>query len=45
MLSSGGAKRHGELLEPFGLDASDPTFWNKGLDVIEGFVDELEQAF
>jgi len=45
MLSSGGAKRHGELLEPFGLDASDPAFWNKGLNVIEGFVDELEQAF
>ena len=45
LLSSGGAKRHGELLKPFGLDASDPKFWKKGLDVIEGFVDELEEAF
>jgi oligoendopeptidase F len=33
------------LLEPFGLDANDPGFWNKGLDVVEGFIDELEQAF
>ena len=45
MLAFGGAKRHSELLEPFGLDANDPGFWNKGLDVVEGFIDELEQAF
>jgi oligoendopeptidase F len=32
----------GELLAPFGLDASDPGFWNKGLGVIEGMIDELE---
>jgi oligoendopeptidase F len=30
------------LLEPFGLDASDPGFWTRGLDVIAGFIDELE---
>ena len=42
MLRAGGTKRHRELLEPFGLDASDPAFWNKGLDVISGFIDELE---
>ena len=34
MLRAGGTKRHKELLAPFGLDASDPGFWNKGLDVI-----------
>jgi oligoendopeptidase F len=44
MLSAGGTKRHKELLAPFGLDASDPSFWAKGLGVIEGFVDELERA-
>jgi oligoendopeptidase F len=44
MLSAGGTKRHKELLAPFGLDASDPGFWAKGLGVIEGFVDELERA-
>ena len=27
---AGGAKRHKELLAPFGLDASDPTFWDRG---------------
>jgi oligoendopeptidase F len=42
MLRAGGTKRHQELLAPFGLDASDPAFWNKGLDVISGFIDELE---
>ena len=43
MLRAGGTKRHKELLAPFGLDASDPAFWKKGLDVIAGFIDELEQ--
>ena len=42
MLKAGGVKRHKELLAPFGLDASDPAFWDKGLGVISGFVDELE---
>ena len=42
MLSAGGTLRHKELLAPFGLDASDPAFWSKGLDVIDGFITELE---
>ncbi len=42
MLRAGGTKRHQELLAPFGLDATDPAFWRKGLDVISGFIDELE---
>jgi oligoendopeptidase F len=42
MLKAGGVKRHKELLAPFGLDASDPAFWDKGLSVLSGFVDELE---
>ena len=42
MLAAGGTKRHGELLAPFGLDASDPAFWQKGLSVIRGMIDELE---
>ncbi len=44
MLKAGGTKRHKELLAPFGLDASDPAFWSMGLNVIEGFIDELEDA-
>ena len=42
MLSAGGSKHHKELLEPFGLDASDPEFWSKGLSMISGMIDELE---
>ena len=34
MLRAGGTLRHRELLAPFGLDASDPAFWSKGLGVI-----------
>ena len=43
MLRAGGTKRHKELLAPFGLDASDPAFWAKGLGVVRGFIDELER--
>ncbi len=42
MLRAGGSKHHSELLAPFGLDATDPTFWDKGLSMIEGMIDELE---
>ena len=42
MLQAGGTRHHSELLAPFGLDASDPSFWSKGLSVIEGLIDELE---
>jgi oligoendopeptidase F len=42
MLRAGGTKHHSELLAPFGLDASDPAFWGKGLAVISGLIDELE---
>lgn len=42
MLRAGGSQHHKELLAPFGLDASDPAFWDKGLSMIEGFIDELE---
>ncbi|WP_171207687.1 MULTISPECIES: M3 family oligoendopeptidase [unclassified Ruegeria] len=42
MLRAGGSMHHSELLAPFGLDASDPKFWDKGLSMISGFIDELE---
>jgi len=42
MLSAGGTLRHHELLRPFGLDAREPAFWDKGLSVLRGFIDELE---
>jgi oligoendopeptidase F len=43
MLRAGGTKRHDDLLAPFGLDASDPAFWQRGLDLISGFIDDLEK--
>jgi oligoendopeptidase F len=43
MLAAGGTKGHAELLAPFGLDARDPTFWQKGLGVIERLIEELER--
>jgi oligoendopeptidase F len=42
MLRAGGTKHHSVLLKPFGLDATDPAFWGKGLAVIEGMIGELE---
>ena len=43
LLRAGGSKHHSELLKPFGLDARDPAFWSQGLNMISGFIDELEQ--
>ena len=43
MLKAGGTKHHSELLKPFGLDATDPAFWQKGLSVISGMIDDLER--
>ncbi|TCU35572.1 M3 family oligoendopeptidase [Rhizobium azibense] len=42
LLKAGGTKHHSELLKPFGLDATDPSFWSRGLSMIEGLIDELE---
>jgi oligoendopeptidase F len=42
MLKAGGSKHHKELLAPFGLDASDPKFWDKGLSMIDDMITELE---
>ncbi len=44
LLKAGGSKHHSELLAPFGLDAADPGFWDLGLSMIEGLIDELEQS-
>lgn len=42
LLAAGGSKRHYELLAPFHLDARDPIFWQKGLNVIIKLIDEFE---
>jgi oligoendopeptidase F len=43
MLRAGGTLRHKELLAPFGLDISKGVFWQEGLDIIAGYIDQLEQ--
>lgn len=42
LLQAGSTKRYDELLKPFNLDPKDPEFWQNGLNVISGFIDELE---
>lgn len=43
LLSAGGSKRHQELLAPFNLDARNPNFWQKGLDVINNLINDFEE--
>ena len=42
LLRAGGSKHHSELLKPFGLNAADSDFWDKGLSVINAMINELE---
>lgn len=42
MLSLGGSKHYSELLQPFNLNPKDKSFWQGGLDVIRGLIEELE---
>jgi oligoendopeptidase F len=42
LLAAGGTRRHKELLAPFGLDASDPGFWAKGLAMVEAMIEQLD---
>lgn len=43
MLSKTAVTEYDELLKPFGLNPSDASFWNKGLSLISGYIDELER--
>ena len=42
LLKAGGTKRYNEALAPFDLNPADVSFWNMGLDMIAGMIDELE---
>jgi oligoendopeptidase F len=33
--------RHQEILAPFGLDATDPGFWSRGLGIVEALIEQL----
>ena len=43
LLKSGGKNHHKDALSPFGLDASDPKFWDIGLNTISSLIDDLEK--
>ena len=43
MLASGGTKGHNDLLKSFNLSAYDSSFWEKGITMITGLMDELEE--
>ena len=43
LLKAGGSQRYDAALAPFGLDPADPAFWHRGLDMISGLIDELEE--
>ena len=42
LLESGGNNSYDQLLKPFGLNPKNKNFWHKGIKVIEGFIDQLE---
>ena len=42
LLSAGGTKSHNELLKPFQLSAYESSFWDRGVSMITGLMDELE---
>lgn len=42
LLRAGGSQPYDQLLKPFGLNPKDPTFWQGGLNMLKGFVEELE---
>ncbi len=42
LLKAGGSKGYNDLLKPFGFDLKQEAFWQGGLKMISGFIDELE---
>lgn len=43
LLSQTAIKDYQDILKPFGIDPTSPNFWEKGLKLIESYVDELER--
>ena len=42
LLSQGGSRSPYELLQPFGVDLDDPSFWHGGLSIIDEMLQEVE---
>ena len=43
LLESGGSDTYDKLLKPFGLNPKRKDFWQKGVNVIESLIDQLEE--
>ena len=43
LLESGGSNTYDKLLKPFGLNPKKKDFWQKGVNVIESLIDQLEE--
>ena len=43
LLESGGSDTYDKLLKPFGLNPKRKDFWQKGVNVIENLIDQLEE--
>jgi oligoendopeptidase F len=43
LLAAGGSDTPAALLRPFGMDISDPSFWNLGLEPLRQMVDDAER--
>ncbi len=43
LLESGGSDTYDKLLKPFGLNPKKKDFWQKGVNVIESLIDQLEE--
>jgi oligoendopeptidase F len=43
LLSAGGSNWPHELVKPLGVDLTDPTFWNNGLQILDDMVAEAER--
>ncbi len=42
LLASGGSDHPEKLLAPLGIDLTSETFWQKGFDIVKGYIDRLE---
>jgi len=43
LLAAGGSASPYELVRPFGIDLDDPGFWLRGLEVIDGMLQQVEE--
>ncbi len=43
LLESGGSNTYDKLLKPFGLNPKNKDFWQKGVNVIQSLIDQLEE--